>query len=149
MKSQQSSANSDRLIELRIAREALYGKGATHEKAFPLSTYGGWHVGGAADERRAIRDTLHKAYDDASRAIHAGQLKHTIRDEQLLPTTEAVLPGGHTQAARRDGGARAGRIHSRRLPGAQVKGPVRVGGVRTPHRPTVQLTAGAGASHSS
>ena len=45
MKSKQSSADSDRLIELRIALEALYGKGAMNEKAFRVSTYGAWHLG--------------------------------------------------------------------------------------------------------
>ena len=94
MKSKQSSQDSDRLIELRIALEALYGKGAMNEKAFRVSTYGAWHLGGTVDERRHIRETLLKAYDDASRAIHAGELKHTKRDEQLLPTAQAFCLRG-------------------------------------------------------
>ena len=94
MKSKQSSQDSDRLIELRIALEALYGKGAMNEKAFRVSTYDAWHLGGTVDERRHIRETLLKAYDDASRAIHAGELKHTKRDEQLLPTAQAFCLRG-------------------------------------------------------
>ena len=94
MKSKRSSADSDRLIELRIALEALYGKGAMNEKAFRVSTYGAWHLGGTVDERRHVRETLRKAYDDASRAIHAGELKHTKQDKQLLPTAQAYCLRG-------------------------------------------------------
>lgn len=94
MKSKRSSADSDRLIELRIALEALYGKNAMNEVAFRVSTYGAWHLGGTVDERRHVRETFKKAYDDASRAIHAGELKHTKRDTQLLPTAQAYCLRG-------------------------------------------------------
>jgi hypothetical protein len=94
MKSKQSSADSDRLIELRIALEALYSKGAMNEMAFRVSTYGAWHLGGTVAERRAVRETLRRAYDDASRAIHASDLKHTKRDKQLLPAAQAFCLRG-------------------------------------------------------
>ena len=35
-----------------------------------------------------------KAYDDASRAIHAGELKHTKLDKHLLPTAQAFCLRG-------------------------------------------------------
>ena len=94
MKSKQALADPDRLIELRIALEALYGEGAMNEKAFRVSTYGAWHLGGTVAERRKVRETLRKAYDDASRAIHAGDLKHTKGDEQLLPTAQEYCRRG-------------------------------------------------------
>ncbi|MDE2659716.1 MAG: hypothetical protein OXI45_05850 [Acidobacteriota bacterium] len=94
MKSKRASAASDGLIELRIALEALYGKGARNEKAFRVSTYGAWHLGETVDERRQVRETLRKAYDDASRAIHADELKHTKRDEELLSAAQAYCLRG-------------------------------------------------------
>ena len=94
MKSKRSYSDADRLIELRIALEALYGKGAMNEKAFRVSAYGAWHLGGTVDRRRKVRDALKKAYDDASLAIHAGDLKHTKRDKQLLPTAQAYCLEG-------------------------------------------------------
>ena len=94
MKSKRSYSDADRLIELRIALEALYGKGAMNEKAFRVSVYGAWHLGGTVDRRRKVRDAFKKAYDDASRAIHAGDLKHTKRDKQLLPTAQAYCLDG-------------------------------------------------------
>ena len=94
MKSKRSSVDSDRLIELRIALEALYGRGAMNEIAFRVSTYGAWHLGGTVDERRVVRETLSKVYGDASRAIHAGELKHTKRDKKLLPTAQALCLRG-------------------------------------------------------
>ncbi len=51
-------------------------------------------MGGTVDERREVRETLRKAYDDASRAIHAGELKHTKQDKQLLPTAQAFCLRG-------------------------------------------------------
>lgn len=94
IKSKRSSADADRLIELRIALEALYGKGAMNEKAFRVSTYGAWHLGETVDERRRVRETLRKAYDDASRAIHASELKHTKTDKHLVRTAQAYCLRG-------------------------------------------------------
>ena len=94
MKSKRSSEDADRLIELRIALEALYGKGARNEIAFRVSTYGAWHLGGTVDERRKVWETFRKAYADASRAVHAGDLRYTKQDSQLLPTAQAYCLRG-------------------------------------------------------
>lgn len=94
VKSKRATANADALIELRIALEALYGKGAMNEKAFRVSTYGAWHLGTTPEERREVRETLKKAYDDASAAIHAGSLKHTKKDKELLPQAQAYCRTG-------------------------------------------------------
>ena len=88
LKSKQALEDPDALIELRIALEALYGEGTMNEKTFRVSTYGAWHLGRTVTERREVRETLRKAYADASQAIHAGSCKHTTRDKQLLPTAQ-------------------------------------------------------------
>ena len=94
MKSKRSFSDADSLIELRIALEALYGGGTRTEKAFRISTYGAWHLGSTASERRDIRRTLKQAYDDGSRAIHAGKLKHTRQDPELLARAQACCQQG-------------------------------------------------------
>ena len=94
MKSKRSMDPSDSLIDLRIAIEALYGRGAMNELAFRASTYSAWHLGETAVERQEIRDTIKKAYDDASRAIHAGKLKFAKADRELLPAAQEICRRG-------------------------------------------------------
>lgn len=94
LKSKRSWSEADSLIELRIALEALYGKGGMNEKAFRVSTYGAWHLGNTLDERREVQHILRKAYDDASRAIHAAGVKHTKQDRELLPKAQAFCLKG-------------------------------------------------------
>ena len=94
LKSKSSTSDADKLIELRIALEALYGRRAMNEKGFRVSTYGAWHLGESVEDRRRVRETLRKAYDDASRAIHAGNLKHVKRDGRLLPLAQALCLKG-------------------------------------------------------
>jgi len=84
----------DSLIELRIAVEALYEIGGMNEKGFRIATYGAWHLGADFGERHWIRETLRKAYDDSSRAVHAGQLKHAEKDPGLLSSAQDICRDG-------------------------------------------------------
>ena len=67
----------DRLIELRIALEALYLKDFTNEKSqemrFRLALIGAWHLGETFARRQQIRKVLRDAYDKASGAVHTGE----------------------------------------------------------------------------
>ena len=84
IRSKRSGADSDKLIELRIALEALYEIGGLNEKGFRIATYAAWHLGDDFEARRTCSETLRKVYDDSSRAVHAGKLKHTAKDEELV-----------------------------------------------------------------
>ena len=68
----------DRYIELRIALESLYLKDFANEHSqemrFRLALFGAWHLGDGLERRRSIRKTLRDAYDNASKAVHAGEL---------------------------------------------------------------------------
>ena len=68
----------DAYIELRIALESLYLKDFANEHSqemrFRLALFGAWHLGEDLEERRSIRKTLRDAYDNASKAVHAGEL---------------------------------------------------------------------------
>ena len=67
---------ADRFIELRIALEALYlDRNRNTEMGFRLATHGALYAGGTIEERRRNHETLRKAYDQSSRAVHAGTLK--------------------------------------------------------------------------
>ena len=72
-----SLAIVDRLIDLRIALEALYLKDFTGEKSqemrFRLALIGAWHLGETHARRQEIRKGLRDAYDMASRAVHTGE----------------------------------------------------------------------------
>ena len=60
----------EQLIDLRIALEALYAKGARNESKLRVKIHGAWHLGADAEERRAILDQLGTLYDEASRVVH-------------------------------------------------------------------------------
>ena len=66
----------DRLIELRIALEALYLKDFTDENSqemrFRLALIGAWHLGETFARRQKNRKVLRDAYDKASGAVHTG-----------------------------------------------------------------------------
>ena len=67
----------DKLIELRIALEALYLKDFTNERnqemRLRLALIGAWHLGETFARRQQIRKVLRDAYDTASGAVHTGE----------------------------------------------------------------------------
>ncbi len=90
VRSKRAGSDLDKLIELRIALEALYEIGGLNEKAFRISMYGAWHLGKDFDERLQFRETLRKAYDDSSRAVHGGKLKHAKKDPNLVGAAQDI-----------------------------------------------------------
>lgn len=74
----------DKLIELRVALDALYARKGERSLAAGIALRGAWHLGRTFEERVENRDLLRKAYADASSVIHAGEPKHASRDESLL-----------------------------------------------------------------
>ena len=69
----------DRLIELRIALEALYLKDFANENSqemrFRLAVIGAWHLGDTYAKRQQVRKILRDAYDKASGAVHTGEVR--------------------------------------------------------------------------
>ena len=57
-----------------LPKHYLDGKSNT-EMAFRLATHGALYAGGTIEERRRNHETLRKAYNLSSRAVHAGTLK--------------------------------------------------------------------------
>ena len=94
IRSKRPGTDSDKLIELRIALEALYEIGGLSEKGFRISTYGAWHLGETFEQRCAYRETLRKVYDDASRAVHAGKLKHARKSPELVSNAQDICREG-------------------------------------------------------
>jgi hypothetical protein len=70
----------ERLIDLRIALEALYAQGALGETKLRVSVRGAWHLGTDAEERRTILDKLSTFYDDASRVVHGSEPRNAPRN---------------------------------------------------------------------
>lgn len=62
--------DSDKLIDLMIAFEALYLKGVKGELAFRLAARAATHLGNNAKERTSIFDLLKKVYDLRSEIVH-------------------------------------------------------------------------------
>ena len=94
IRSKRPGTDLDKLIELRIALEALYEIGGLNEKGFRIATYGAWHLGKDFEERREYRDTLRKVYDDSSRAVHAGKLKHAAKNPELISSAQVICREG-------------------------------------------------------
>ena len=85
---------SDRLIDLRIALEALYLDSDAGEMRFRLATNGAWHLGVDFAERRDYYKTLRGVYDLASKAVHAGVFTPTQEDQELLATAQDACRKG-------------------------------------------------------
>ena len=94
VRSKKSKTDTDTLIDLRISLEALYEIGTASEKAFRIATRGAWHLGENVEERIKIHDILRKAYDDSSRVIHGGNLKHTAKDGSLVSFAQDICRRG-------------------------------------------------------
>ena len=92
--SKRSGTDADKLIELRIALEALYEIRERNEKGFRISIYGAWHLGEDVERRRQIRETLHKAYADSSSAVHGGTPKHAAEDPKLISSAQEICRDG-------------------------------------------------------
>ncbi len=90
VRSKRAGSNVDKLIELRIALEALYEIGGLNEKGFRIAMYGAWHLGKDFEQRLRFRETLRKAYDDSSRAVHGGKLKHAKKDPDLVGAAQDI-----------------------------------------------------------
>ena len=64
------------------------------EMSFRLAHFGAWHLGSSFQERKEIRDTLKRAYRQASRAVHDGRVELTDDNRQLLLKTQALCRRG-------------------------------------------------------
>ena len=94
IRSKRPGTDLDKLIDLRIAIEALYEIGGDNEKAFRIATYGAWHLGETFEKRLEIRETLRKAYRDSSSAVHAGKLKYAAKEPDLVSSAQNVCRDG-------------------------------------------------------
>ena len=94
IRSKRAGTDLDKLIELRIALEALYEIGGLNEKGFRIATYAAWHLGKDFEERREYRETLRKVYDDSSRAVHGGKLKHAAKNRELVSAGQDICRDG-------------------------------------------------------
>ena len=62
---------SDRLIDMRIVLESLYGvEGGRGEFTFRVATTGAWHLGDSVDARVDYHDAFYELYGKASEVIH-------------------------------------------------------------------------------
>ena len=75
--SKKEISQEDKLIELRIALEALYLRGEGSEMSYRMATRGAWHLGDSLEERKVIFSTLKVAYSLASTIVHARKTKAT------------------------------------------------------------------------
>ena len=97
MESIQPNSYTNRLIQLRIAFEALYLKDGVGEKSFRLATYGAWHLGSNIEERRRHFRILRTLYGLASTAVHAGKVKNTKENLKTLSDAQDICRAGILQ----------------------------------------------------
>ena len=90
IRSKRAGSNVDKLIELRIALEALYEIGGLNEKGFRIATYGAWHLGNDFEQRLNVRETLRKSYSESSSAVHGGKLKYAKKDPELVRAAQDI-----------------------------------------------------------
>ena len=93
----------DRFIDLRIALEALYLDGKSRaEMAFRIATYGAWHSGGSVEDRCRNHAALRKAYNLSSAAVHAGRVKDSEENRELLKTVQRLCRAGIIERLKED-----------------------------------------------
>ena len=64
------------------------------EMSFRVAHFGAWHLGSNFEARREIRNKLKRAYGQASRAVHDGQVQSTEDNRQLLLQTQELCRRG-------------------------------------------------------
>lgn len=85
----------EQFIDLRVALEALYLDGRSNtEMAFRLATHGALYAGGTIEERHRNHQALRKAYNIASRAVHAGTVEDSDANRELLKTVQDLCRTG-------------------------------------------------------
>ena len=84
IKSKGASSTQNRLIELRIALEALYLKDAGGEMSFKIATRGAWHLGISGEERKKVFSVLRNVYDLASKVVHARKIKDSLEKQDKI-----------------------------------------------------------------
>jgi len=94
IRSKRTSSDIDKLIELRIALEALYYIGGASEKRFRIATYAAWYLGKDLQDRARIHDTLSKVYKASSAVIHGGKSNLRSKHPDLVPRTEDICRNG-------------------------------------------------------
>lgn len=85
--------NPDRVIDLRIALEALYLDSGQGELGFRLSITGARHLRNDLDDRKAVQKTLKDFYQLASRTIH-GSSKLKKGDSALVDKASMLCRDG-------------------------------------------------------
>ncbi|MCY4144127.1 MAG: hypothetical protein OXG08_10660, partial [Gammaproteobacteria bacterium] len=85
---------TDKLIEARIALEALYLPDSGPELRFRLATRGAWDLGADFEERRKNYRTLRDAYDRASNAVHRGEVEDTSENRDVLKDAQDLCRKG-------------------------------------------------------
>ena len=74
---------SDRLIDMRIVLESLYGvESGSGEFTFRVATTGAWHLAGNVDDRVRHHDSFYELYSKASSVIHGRVVSD--QDEELV-----------------------------------------------------------------
>ncbi len=94
IRSKRAGSDIDKLVELRIALEALYDIGGDSEKRFRIATYAAWHLGRDFQERAHINDILGKVYKAASAVIHGGKTNLTRKHPELVSAAEDICRKG-------------------------------------------------------
>ena len=89
---------ADQFIDLRIALEALYLKNFDSknrgEMKFRLVLFAAWYVGLNLEERKQIRETLSKAYDMGSMAVHGALVPSNVSNRALLSKSQELCRKG-------------------------------------------------------
>ena len=85
---------SDKLIEIRIALEALYLRNTDRGLGFHLATRGAWHLGADFNERREYQQILRDAYRLGSDAVHASGVEYSEKNGKLLADAQELCRKG-------------------------------------------------------
>ena len=94
LENQPHQSSDYKLIELRIALEALYLRERSSEISFRLPIHAAWHLGTDYSQREYYYETLRKVYKDASCVIHAKELSYKEKDWERFSVAQDICREG-------------------------------------------------------
>ena len=102
MNSKKRRSHEDKMIDLRIALEALYLKDGQGELSYRMAMSCAWHLGPTYESRHSYFKKLRDLYKIASKAVHGRGIKYTPKNKSILADAQEICRVGILKRLKED-----------------------------------------------
>ena len=102
MNSKQRRSHEDKMIDLRIALEALYLKDGQGELSYRMAMSCAWHLGSTYESRHSYFKKLRDLYKIASKAVHGRGIDYTPKNNKILADAQDICRTGILRRLKED-----------------------------------------------